>query len=312
MGRSSLPILIVGQGTVGSAIAVAAGERAIKAARAPIANDTIPFDAMTDDIAPILLRMAPLPKAVVIAFGISGTHTCASNPIGSRELNVDRVLAAATAITKCGSLPVLLSTDSVFDGSSTVWSEDDSPNPNCEYGRQKLATERAIAKLGIPYLMMRLSRVVADHAHRRDLLYQWCDLMSRGETIQLPTDQIFTPIAAADLGPIAVSLIDSDVRGLINVAGPEQVSAPALFHLLNSACNSLGVELQFNQELCRVSDLPGLEVRPASTLLSTRRLERIISPNFTPLVESVYCVASAVFASDKSGRCANIPCPQSA
>jgi dTDP-4-dehydrorhamnose reductase len=269
------------------------------AARRPLSKDVIAFDALTDDVTSLLQRITPLPKAVVVAFGISGTHTCASDPVGSRRLNVDRVLAVAQGISKLGSLPVLLSTDCVFDGSSVVWSEEHKPNPICEYGRQRFEVEQAVAKLGVPYLTIRLSRVIADHARRKDILYQWCDQVRQGESVQLATDQVFTPIAAGDLGPIVVALIDAGARGLINVAGPEQISSPDLFDMFQGACEKLGVKLKFKRELCLVSDLPGLELRPASTMLSIKRLGRFISAGFTPLVESVESVAAAAFFPDE-------------
>src|SRR5262249_37112646 len=125
------------------------------------------------------------PKAVVLAFGISGTHTCASIPEESRFLNVTRVLAITKAVAQSAALPVVLSTDCVFDGSPKVWSEWDDTGPICEYGRQKRDAEKAVAELGVPYLLLRLSRVIADHSCRRDLLYQWCALIHTRKPIQL-------------------------------------------------------------------------------------------------------------------------------
>ena len=293
------PILILGgRGTVGSAIAAAAGDRALKAVRPPTSGNTISFDALMDDIEPIIGRFNPPPKAVVIAFGISGTHTCASDPVRSRILNVDRVLAVASAIVKCGSLPVLFSTDSVFDGTPIYWSERDEPRPTCEYGRQKAEVEQRILARGIPCLIIRLSRVLADHAHQRDLLYQWCDKVQNDAPIQLPGDQVFTPIAASDVGRIALTLIDMQVTELINVAGPEQVCAPALFDVFNRACDDLGIKRRIKTDYCRVADLPGIERRPANTLLSIKQLQQLVAPHFTPLADTVKSVVAKAFAAE--------------
>lgn len=290
-------VLILGsRGMVASAIATAAGARAIKAVRPPVADDAIGFDAQNDDLGKILQGMNNVPKAVVIGFGAAGTQSCASDPIGSRRLNVDRVLAAARTAAKHGSLPVLFSTDGVFDGTDVLWSEQDQARPVYEYGRQRAAVEEAIRTLGIPYLLIRLSRVIADHAGRRDLLFHWCEQLRRGGRVQLATDQVCTPIAAADLGRIAMTLIDSDFRGLIHVAGPERVSAPALFDLLQKSCATIVQLPQVDPVFCRVADLPGLEQRPACTTLNIDRLRQEISPRFTPLEQTVNGVAVAEFA----------------
>ena len=299
---ASTHILVIGsRGTVGSAVAAAAGSRAVSASRGPVASDMIAFDALVHDVSSLFVHLANPPKASVIAFGVSGTHTCASDPAGSRHLNVDRVLTLAAGLAKAGSLPVVLSSDSVFDGTPTLWSEQDEPNPICEYGRQRFALERGIARLGIPYLLIRLSRVVADHTNRRDLLFQWCNRLRQGATIELPTDQLFTPIAARDLGRIVVQLIDAGALGLINVAGPEQVSAPDLFERLQSSCARRGLDVRSEILSCRVADLPGIELRPAATMLSIGRLQKIIAPRFTPLNATVDSVVAASFPAGTLG-----------
>src|SRR5262249_18393968 len=184
----------------------------------------------------------------------------------------------------------------VFDGSPKVWSERDDTGPICEYGRQKRDAEKAVADLGVPYLLLRLSRVIADHSCRRDLLYQWCALIHARKPIQLPQDQCFRPIAAADLGRIVMELIDSQARGLFHVAGPEQVTSPALFEMLSGALNECGVQIAATRELCRVANLPGLELRPAYTLLAIDRLQRQINLRFAPLKATVRAVAERAFA----------------
>ncbi len=272
----------------------AAGKRAIAAARHPVAPGTFAFDAVTDDINHLLDETRP--SAVVLAFGISGTHTCASIPTQSRLLNVDRVIAITGAVAGSGALPVLLSSDCVFDGSPTVWSEEAQPAPIGEYGRQKRDAEKGVAALDVPYMLLRLSRVIADHACRRDLLYQWCTLIHARKPVQLATDQCFRPIAATDLGRIAVELIDAGARGLIHVAGPQQVTSPELFEMLYDCLRQAGEEISIERELCHVVDLPGLEPRPAFTLLSIERLKSLINPRFTTLEDSVRNVAERSFA----------------
>jgi dTDP-4-dehydrorhamnose reductase len=128
------------------------------------------------------------------------------------------------------------------------------------------------------------------------LLYQWCALIHARKPIQLAEDQCFRPIAAADLGRIVVELIDSQARGLFHVAGPEQVTSPELFRLLYNSLNEYGVQFSVQRELCRIKDLPGLELRPAYTLLAIERLKRQINPRFAPLETTVRTVAERAFA----------------
>ena len=59
------------------------------------------------------------------------------------------------------------------------------------------------------------------------------------------------------------------------------------------------------REICRVEDLPGLELRPASTLLNTERLRQLIEPHFTPLDRVVRTVAERAFAIQSTQRYAD-------
>jgi dTDP-4-dehydrorhamnose reductase len=294
-------ILILGaRGMVASAIAAAAGKRALVAARPPISGKTLQYDALTSDLTSLLEALETPPSAVVIAFGVSGVHTCAVDPIGSRRVNVDSVLAAARTVADFGAVPVLFSTDSVFDGTPKLWSEKDTPAPLNEYGRQKATVEQEIERLRIPYLMMRLSRVIADHAHHRDLLFEWCNLIHQEQPIKVAIDQNFTPIAATDLGPIALALIDANVRGLINVAGPQRISSPELIEMLRTALRQVGANSHFEIERCRVADLPGIDYRPPNTMLDIEKLDQLLAPRFQPLSETVHSVAAAAFAREST------------
>ena len=298
---SSRILVIGGRGSLGSAIAAAAGKRALVTTRAPHVPDTLVFDARYDSPIELINRSAGALGAIVLAFGISGIDACARDPAGTRYLNIDRVAAVAAAASERGVLPVLLSTDYVFDGSREFWSEQDEPNPISEYGRQRLATERAIASFDRPHLILRIGRAIADHARRRDWLYRWCEAMQAGRTIRLATDQFLSPIAADDVGQIVVSLIDANARGLVHVAGPERLTPPDLFAYLHRACTELGVKVTPLIELHRLTEMPELDQRPASTALSIARLQRLLAPRFTPLSESARAVSAAFFLAPGRG-----------
>jgi hypothetical protein len=59
------------------------------------------------------------------------------------------------------------------------------------------------------------------------------------------------------------------------------------------------------REICQVEDLPGLELRPASTLLRIERLKQLIEPRFTPLNRVVRTVAERAFAIGSTQRYAD-------
>ena len=298
-------ILIVGNGTLGAAIAAVAGDRAIVAARKGASLNQIAFDVLKDDPAALIERLDCQPKAMVLAFGISGINACANDPAGTRLVNVDRTLALAAAAAGRGIMPVLLSTDYVFDGSKEFSSEEDEPKPICEYGGQKLAAEQALAAFQKPHLILRIGRVIADHIHRRDWLYRWCAQMQHGSAISLAPDQFLSPIAAEDAGRIIVSLIESDASGLLHVAGPNRISAVGLHGVLASACSELKVAVSAPVELSPLSDMSPRERRPRSTAMSVERLRKLLNPHFTSLDSCAMAVASSFFLGTPGAKLRN-------
>jgi dTDP-4-dehydrorhamnose reductase len=63
-------------------------------------------------------------------------------------------------LAACGIPLVHFSTDYVFDGRKAgAYTEDDTPNPLVVYGASKLAGEEAVARAGIPHLILRTSWV---------------------------------------------------------------------------------------------------------------------------------------------------------
>ena len=68
------------------------------------------------------------------------------DPEGTRRLNVDATAAIAAWCEQHGALPVVISTDYVFDGTKPPYHVDDAPNPLNAYGASKLAAERAASE----------------------------------------------------------------------------------------------------------------------------------------------------------------------
>jgi dTDP-4-dehydrorhamnose reductase len=74
----------------------------------------------------------------------------------SEAINATAPGVLAEEARKIGALLVHYSTDYVFDGSKrSSYTEADSPNPLCFYGRTKLMGEIAIQQCGVPHLIFR-------------------------------------------------------------------------------------------------------------------------------------------------------------
>ena len=108
---------------------------------------------------------------------------------------------------------VHISTDGVFSGARGGYTEADSPDPNDDYGRTKLAGEPTA-----PHLTIRTS--FFGRSPRGGGLVEWL-LTKRGATIEGYVDYCFTGVAASVLADLVATAIaaPSPLEGVFHVGG---------------------------------------------------------------------------------------------
>lgn len=143
---------------------------------------------------------------------------------GSR--NVARAAAAV------GARLVHLSTDVVFGGRPTPYTEADEPTPITDYGSWKAEAETAVAEVHPSAVLVRTSLVygTAQTGHaERDVEA----VLAGRSSMAFFTDEVRCPVHADDLADAIVHLADrADVSGPLHVAGPEAVDRAAFARLI--------------------------------------------------------------------------------
>jgi len=123
------------------------------------------------------------------------------------------ILAAAAARTGCRLLH--LSTDFVFDGSSSrAYLPGDAPRPLSVYGSTKLAGERRVLDSDCAGIVLRTAWVYA--ATGRNFVLTMLRLMREREQVKVVCDQIGTPTWASGLARAVWGLIDADAASGIH------------------------------------------------------------------------------------------------
>jgi len=122
--------------------------------------------------------------------------------------------AAATA----GALTIQVSSDYVFDGTtSKPIPEDAAVRPISAYGRSKLAGERAVARAGGRWMIVRSSWLFG--AHGPNFVATMLRLAGEREEIAVVEDQVGCPTYTGHLAAALVELAESSAEGIHHVAG---------------------------------------------------------------------------------------------
>lgn len=134
-----------------------------------------------------------------------------------------RHVAEAAAAARCRL--VHLSTDVVFGGRPTPYTERDVPDPLITYGVDKRDAELAVVAIDPAAAIIRTSLLYGTDT-LSPFQIELASAMRRGRSnMTFFTDEYRCPVHAADVaGAIGVVAAQRDVGGVLHVAGPSRVS----------------------------------------------------------------------------------------
>ena len=165
------------------------------------------------------------PTCVVIAAGWNHVDGCERAPEQSAQENVaaiENLIACATSARL-----IYVSTDHVFDGSSTADDESATPNPLNVYARHKRKAEERILACDNS-LVVRTSYLFGKEARRRNFVYRVLDAASERTPLRVPQGQAGTPTWARALARELLALAQApERRGVLHRVGPEVLTKAA-------------------------------------------------------------------------------------
>ena len=169
------------------------------------------------------------PEAVINCVGIvkSECDKHVSSRVTAVNGSAPHMLAELTAPLGCRVIHI--STDCVFDGTRGPRTEDDIPDANDLYGQSKIAGEL----LDYPHCVtLRTSFIGRDYVHQRGLL-EW--LLDQKEEAVGYTHAMWSGFSTHELARVIGSvLLNTNLRGLYNVAGPLISKADLLQDLIDA------------------------------------------------------------------------------
>lgn len=245
--------------------------------------DVCSFDAVKE-------TLVGLEPDVIMHFAaMTAVDGCETDPQRAADTNIVGSFNVAAAAQETGALLVAMSSDYVFDGEkSDPYDERDLPNPISMYGRTKYAGEKAAEAVATSdnCMIVRTSWVFgAGEDYASKAIRKLADGGEAGGLM----DQVGSPTHVDLLAERLVPLIESGLRGLVHVAGPEAVSWYEVFVRAKKLGDLTGeVVAQKADEL----DRPAL--RPANSALVSVVLPDSDVPRMPPLDEGIRRVLSDV------------------
>ena len=211
------------------------------------------------------------PSVIINTAAMTNVDLCESENKACMELNVHSVEKLVSVANKIGAQLIHLSTDFIFDGKKSMYTEDDKPNPLSFYGNSKYLAEQYIIQNSHNYSIVRtvlVYGIVADMSRTNIVLWAKGALEKQQE-IKVVNDQFRTPTLAEDLAMGCYLIAQQKANGIFHIAGKdymsiyELVQRVAKHYGLSTDCMTASDSTTLNQPAKR-PPITGLDISKAS------------------------------------------------
>jgi dTDP-4-dehydrorhamnose reductase len=164
------------------------------------------------------------PAIVANTASITDVDLCEREPELAKRVNGSAAGLLADACDGINAFLIQLSTDYVFDGSRGHYNENDDPAPINQYGSSKLLGEHMVSRHENS-CVARASVVFGWGRPFRPNLATWLyDKLSKGEHVNVVSDQFASPTLNTNLASMITELAERGTRGIVHVAGATRAS----------------------------------------------------------------------------------------
>jgi dTDP-4-dehydrorhamnose reductase len=164
------------------------------------------------------------PEFIVHAAALSDVDYCETHPEQTKRINTEATRVLAQEAKRLGAFFVLISTDSVFDGQSGNYRENDVPRPLNQYAISKREAEVAVQMETPKHLIIRTNFFGWGPGHKLSLSEWMLTKLVKHQPLKLFTDVYITPLLANDLSQIILELAVKHSNGIYHVGSKDKCS----------------------------------------------------------------------------------------
>lgn len=228
------------------------------------------------------------PDVIINAAAATNVDGCEDNSDTCDRINHQAVSFFLNCFEELQINPhfIQISTDFIFNGEQKEYSEVDLPDPISVYGRTKWLGEKAIFDSGYKnYTVVRTSLVYGvGEALNKSNIFLWAmEKLRTDQQLTIVDDQFRSPTYVKDLCIACVQIVDSDVRGVINIAGEETLS---MYEYIQNVSKYVGKSPNLVKAIS-TSTLKQKAARPMSSGLIIDKAKKILGFSPTKFMDSL-------------------------
>lgn len=214
---------------------------------------------------------AQRPDVIVNCAAYTAVDACETELELSWRINAEGPKYLARAADKLGSRLIHISTDYVFDGNKPApqsYVETDPTNPLSQYGRSKLAGEKAVADSCANHVILRTAWLYS--AYGKNFLKTMLRLAvaNPGRELKVVDDQHGSLTWSRTLTRQIQQLLDSDITGIVHATSEAHSTwYEAARYFLDA------MEVGYAMRPCTTAEYPTPAHRPANSILENKVLK---------------------------------------
>ena len=167
------------------------------------------------------------PEVMINASALSVVDYCEQHQEEAYAMNVTAVKHLAEYSRDHSCRLIHLSTDFVFDGTSSIaYTETDTPNPVNYYGKTKRWSEEVIGQLCTDYAIVRVEVVYGKPLPKQhgNIVHLVKNRLEHGQSIRVVSDQFRSPTWVEDIACAIEQLLSNQHQGIYHICGGETLS----------------------------------------------------------------------------------------
>jgi dTDP-4-dehydrorhamnose reductase len=212
------------------------------------------------------------PSLVIHTVAITSVEQCEENPELAELVNTQMALNVADAC-KYFNIPLVhISTDQLFNGNRSFYSEEDPTCPLNIYGATKSRAETGVLDLHGKAIVVRTNFFGWGPAYRRSFSDFIIHSLRAGQEIRLFNDVLYTPIVISELVDVIMQLVDKEKYGLFNVVGNERLSK---YEFGMNLAKKFSLDMALIQSV-KIGSVKNLVKRPLDMSLSNNKVNAIL------------------------------------
>ncbi len=226
------------------------------------------------------------PPRVYLAGALTHVDLCEEKPDLCRQMNALGPIQIAQICQRLGWDLTFYSSEYVFGAAEYrgekggPFSEDEIPDPCCEYGRAKLEAERGILATLPGALVLRTVMVFSWDPTGMNFYMQYVrhltNLQAGKKSIfRIPEDQVSTPAYGPALSRASIELTKKNLSGIFNLVGPDMLSRKELVY---QVAESAGFDRSLVEEgfqFVKTAELQQKAKRPLTAGLTTEKAKKM-------------------------------------